>query len=100
MSECLPLQLQHHAITMQNTAQTAHREINKYLFVDYVNLVGFLSKRVPRKRISCYVTTICTARLLPLRRLHMFEQYKAVYQIHVTVVRGIAKRSNAVRNTQ
>lgn len=35
------LQLQHSAIIIQNTAQTAHREINKYLFVDYVNLAGF-----------------------------------------------------------
>lgn len=30
------LQLQHTAIIMQNTAHTAHREINKYLFVDYM----------------------------------------------------------------
>lgn len=83
------LQLQHTAIIMQNTAQTAHREINKYLFVDYVNPAGFLSKRVLRKRIFVVMS--------PRFAWHVFFLFaclnsEACYQIHVTIVRGITKR--------
>lgn len=83
------LQLQHTAIIMQNTTQTAHREINKYLFVAYVNPVGFLSKRVLRKRIFVVMS--------PRFAMHVFFHLACLnsevcYQIHVTIVCGIIQK--------